>query len=116
MTNTFLPAVWLKTFCISWLISRHKANLSNSGKSVEDIIHSFIRSGYLYSASSNPLLLGGAPDTALTQSEFHAEAPRATASEGLASGRYVAARTGFEPTTLRTEGDKSTNEPPRPTF
>ena len=48
-------------------------------------------------------------------SEFHAEAPQATASEGLAQGPYVAARAGFEPTTLRTKGDESANEPPRPT-
>jgi len=38
-------------------------------------------------------------------SEFYAEAPQATASEGLAQGLYVAARAGFEPTTLRTKGD-----------
>ena len=48
-------------------------------------------------------------------SEFHAEAPQATASEGLAQGPYMAAGAGFEPTTLRTKGDESTNEPPRPT-
>ena len=49
-----------------------------------------------------------------TVSEFHAEAPQATAREGLAQGHYVAARAGFEPATLRTKGDESTNEPPRP--
>ena len=49
-----------------------------------------------------------------TVSEFHAEAPWATASEGLAQGTYVAARAGFQPATLRTKGDESTNEPPRP--
>ena len=48
-------------------------------------------------------------------SEFHAEASQATASECLAHGPYVAARVGFEPTTLWTKGDESTNEPPRPT-
>ena len=47
-------------------------------------------------------------------SEFHAEAPQATASEGLSQGPYVAARAGFEPMTLWTKGDKCTNEPPRP--
>src|SRR6218665_1226063 len=35
-----------------------------------------------------------------TVSEFHAEAPQATASEGLSQGSYVGARAGFEPTTL----------------
>ena len=30
-------------------------------------------------------------------SEFHADAPLATASEGLAQDPYVAARAGFEP-------------------
>ena len=48
-------------------------------------------------------------------SEIHAEAPQTTASKGLAQGPYVAARAGFEPTTLRTKGNESTNEPPRPT-
>jgi len=50
-----------------------------------------------------------------TVSEFHAKAPQATASEGLAQGPYVAARAGSEPTTLRMKGPESTNEPPRPT-
>ena len=36
-------------------------------------------------------------------SEFHAEAPQATASEGLAQGPYVAARVGVKPMTLRTK-------------
>jgi len=49
-----------------------------------------IHSGYLYSTSSSPLLLRGAPDTAYTVSEFHAKAPQATASEGLAQGPYIA--------------------------
>ena len=46
-------------------------------------------------------------------SEFHAEAPQATVSEGLAQGPYLAARTGFEPVM---KGDESTNEPPRLTL
>ena len=49
-------------------------------------------------------------------SEFHAEAPQATASEGLAQCPYVSARAGLEPATLRTKGDESTNEPPWPTI
>ena len=48
-------------------------------------------------------------------SEFHAEAPQAIASEGLAQSSYVVPREVFEPATLRTKGVKSTNEPPRPT-
>jgi len=47
-------------------------------------------------------------------SEFHTEAPQATASEGLAHGPYVAGRAGFEPVTLQTKGVKSTNEHPCP--
>ena len=50
-----------------------------------------------------------------TVSEFHAEASQATASEGLTQGPYVAARAGYEPTTLRSIAIDSTNEPPRPT-
>jgi len=42
-------------------------------------------------------------------SEFHAEAPHATASEGLAQGPYVAARAKLEPMTLGTKGKESTN-------
>jgi len=49
-------------------------------------------------------------------SKFHAEAPQATASEGLAHGPYVAARAGFEPATLHTKGVESTNGSPRPTL
>ena len=47
-----------------------------------------------------------------TVSEFHDEAPQATTSEGLAQGPYMAARARFEPTTHRTKGVDSTNEPP----
>src|SRR6218665_3189739 len=75
----------------------------------------FSHSCYFYSASSSPLLLRGAADTARILAEFHAEAPQATVSEGLAQGLYVAARAGFEPTTLLMKGDESTNEPPHPT-
>jgi len=46
-----------------------------------------------------------------TVSEFHAEAPQTTASEGLAQGPYVAATAGFKHTTLRMKGDESTKEP-----
>jgi len=46
-----------------------------------------------------------------TVSEFHTEA---IASEGLAQGPYVVARAAFEPATLRTKGDGSSNEPPCP--
>src|SRR6218665_2726609 len=41
-----------------------------------------------------------------TVSKFHAEAPQASASEGIAhyaQGTYVAVRAGFEPTILRTK-------------
>ena len=67
----------------------------------------------MYSASSSPLLLRGAPDTARIMSEFHAKDPQATAIEGLAQGPYMTARVGFEPMALRTKGSESTNEPPR---
>ena len=50
-----------------------------------------------------------------SEAEFHAEAPQANASEGLAQGPYVAAKAGLEPATLRTKGVESTNEPTRPT-
>src|SRR6218665_62990 len=50
-----------------------------------------------------------------TVPKFHAEAPQATASEGFAQGPYVAAKAGFEPTTLGSKGNESTNESPCPT-
>src|SRR6218665_1410987 len=64
---------------------------------------------YFYRASSSPLLLRSAPDTV---PEFHVEAPQTTVSEGLTKGRYVAARAGVEPMTLRTKGGDSINAPP----
>ena len=79
-------------------------------------MYSFIHSGYFYSTASSPLYIlraRGTPDTAWILS--HAKTPQVAASEGLAQGPYVAARTGFEPTTARTQGDESTNEPLRPT-
>src|SRR6218665_131283 len=75
---------------------------------------SSIHSGYFYSTSSSSLLHRSAPSTD-TVSEFYAEAPQATASEGLDQGPNVAAKAGFEPATLRTTGVESTNEPPSPT-
>src|SRR6218665_2487693 len=63
-------------------------------------VHSFIHSFYFYGASSSPLLLRGAPDSArigLSVPELHAEAPQAIVSKGLARCPYVAARAGGEP-------------------
>src|SRR6218665_1923767 len=57
------------------------------------------------------------PTTAMTLCRsLHAEALQATISEGLVQGPYVAARAGFEPTTLRSNGVVSTNAPPCPTW
>ena len=79
------------------------------------LIHSLIHSGHFYSAPSSPLLLLGAPDYSTdTVSEFHAEAPQATAGKGLAQGPYMAARVGVEPTSLRLKVIVSTKAPPRP--
>ena len=41
---------------------------------------------------------------------WHAEAPQATTSEGLAQGPYVAARVEFKPATFRTQGTEPTTE------
>ena len=82
---------------------------STRAKLVDLSVHSIIHSGYFYSASPSPLLLRGTPDTA--QIPCRSFTPQATASEGLAQGPYVATRAGFEPTTLRTKGNDSTNEP-----
>jgi len=66
------------------------------------MMHSFIQA--IYSASSSPLLLRGAPDTAriLCRSFKPKRHVQATISEGLPQGSYVAATVGFKPVTLRT--------------
>ena len=46
--------------------------------------------------------------------EFHAEAPQATVSEGLAQSPYIPAKAGVEPMTLRIKGIDSTNVPHTP--
>ena len=51
-----------------------------------------------------------------TVPQFHAEAPQATVSEGLAQGPYVADRAGVEPMTFRTKGVDATNAPPMPQY
>ena len=77
--------------------------------------HLFIHSGYFYSASSSPLLLERCSRQSTdTVPEFHAKAPQATVSEGLAQGPYVAARAGVEPMTIWTKGIDSNNAPPTP--
>jgi len=71
--------------------------------------HSFIHSGYFYSASSCPLLLRSAPDTAwMYCAGVSCRSAIGNASKGLA-------KAGFDPATLRTKGIESTNAPPRPT-
>ena len=50
-----------------------------------------------------------------TVSEFQATEQQAIASEGLAQDPFVESRAVFKPTTLRTKGDESTNEPPATT-
>ena len=37
-------------------------------------------------------------------------------NEGLAQGSYLAAKVGFKPATLQTQGTKLTTEPPCPTI
>src|SRR6218665_1414987 len=72
---------------------------------------------HIYSASHSLSLSEGLPTTAIdTVSEYNAEALQAIAGKGLAQGPYVAARAGFEPTTLRSNGVVSTNAPPCPTW
>ena len=72
-------------------------------------IHSFFLSGYLYSTSSNPLLLRGAPDYSVdTVSEL---THRSASGNSERRTCYVAARVGFESATLWTQGSKLTTEP-----
>jgi len=69
-------------------------------------IHSFIHSGYFYSASSS--LLRGVPGCCIRVSHWSATGNK---SEGLAQGPYVVARVGFEPVTLRTNLPMSYHAP-----
>src|SRR6218665_2499167 len=79
-------------------------------------MHSFICSGYFYSASSVHYYSEALP----AQHEYCAGVSRRSTTGNCElrtcpRSLYVAARTGFEPMTLRTKGDESANEPPRPT-
>ena len=76
----------------------------------------------LYLSISIALLTAGAfqkrsrPQLLTLCRSLHAEAKQATASEGLAQGPYMAARAGFEPTTLMSKGIDSTYATSRPTL
>src|SRR6218665_2621044 len=73
---------------------------------------SFIHSSHFYSTSSSLLLLRSAPDTAwILCPSFTPKRHRQLRVKDLHP--YVAARAGFEPTTLRPKGFNSTNAPPR---
>src|SRR6218665_651415 len=77
----------------------------------EDTIQ-FIHSGYFYSASSNPLLLRGAPDYSIvTVSELKHRSATETVSEGLSQSPYVVAGVGFKISNLRPSGCKAPNLP-----
>src|SRR6218665_3244905 len=78
---------------------------------------SFIHSDHFYSASSSPLLLRSAPDTAwiLSRSFTPKRHRQLRVKDLFVQGPYVAARVRFEPTTLRLTGIDSANAPPCPT-
>src|SRR6218665_246662 len=80
----------------------------------------FVKSLFIQAMPVAPLQANYYSEALQTQdtdvSEFEAEVPQATASEGLAQGPYVAAKTGLKPTTFQTKGVESTNEPPCPTI
>src|SRR6218665_73480 len=86
---------------------------SKSCPKADIIVHSFRIFKWRLSKSTTRPTHRRSRHSTDTVSEFHAEAPQATASEGLVQGPYMATSTRFEPTSLRTKGDKSTNEPPR---
>src|SRR6218665_589634 len=84
-------------------------------KYVPHWIHSFIHSGHFYSASSSPLLLRSAPDTALILCRsFTPKRNRQLRVKDLPkvpTWRLERIRTP----TLRLKGFDYTNAPPRPT-
>jgi len=97
-----------------WILWSADANVLNSLLS----LHSFIQAISIvplqvhYYSEALPTQHG---DCVYTVSEFHAESLQAIVSEGLAHGPCVVARAWFEPTTPRTKGDESNNEPLCPT-
>ena len=91
----------------------HRLELSGAlVTSLCSFIHSFIQfilDRYFYNTSSSPLLLRGAPDYSIDNlSELARISVQTTESEGLAQGPYLAARVGFEPGTLLTQGTEPT--------
>jgi len=80
--------------------------------------HSFIHSGYFYSASSSPLGPSNQRRSRLQHGYcigVSRRSAQATVCKGLAQGPYMAARAGVETTTLRLKIIDSTNAPPRST-
>ena len=70
-------------------------------------VHSFIHSGYFYSASSSPLLFIGAPDYSI---DSVSELTRRSATEWRTCPKvpYMVAGVGLKPATLRMEGAELT--------
>src|SRR6218665_1899785 len=61
-------------------------------------------------------LLRGAPDYSIdTVAELTRRSATGNCELRTCQGSYVAARMGFEPATLRTQGTEVSTEPPRPT-
>jgi len=78
------------------------------------LIHSFILSGFFYSASSSPLLLRGAPDYSIdTVSELTGQSVAGNCEWRTCPRSYASAGVGFEP---ETQGTELTTEPPRLTI
>ena len=73
---------------------------------------SFIHSNHFYSASSSPLLLRSAHDTARIL--WRSFTPKRHRQLWVKDLRKVAARAGVEPTTVRFKAIDATNAPPRP--
>jgi len=111
---SILPAFIFLQVCTNLMTCVRAHSLEGT---LEPSFHTlFHHSCYFYSTSSSPLLLKRRSRHSMdTVSEFHAEAPQATVSEGLTQGPYVVARVGVEPMTLRTKDIDSTNVPPHPT-
>src|SRR6218665_2537095 len=92
-------------------------------------IHSFIQSGYFYSATLSPLLLRGLPTTVIDSvGVYTTKRYRQPYTVYTVYNKYyillvkdlpkvpgLTARMGFEPTTFQSKGIESTNVPPRPT-
>src|SRR6218665_1368488 len=86
--------------------------LSNTILSVYHFVHTILSVPFCPLPFCPVTLRGASYHCIDTVSVLQPETLQATMSERLTQGPYMAARMGFEPATLRTQGTKLTTQPP----